>query len=153
MNPWVRMPNSPTKKKRTLRFVFFVFGGELGIRSCFSQRMSFGISNFLCSKLRSSLKSTEVNCRFLNALVRIPNVKFALKKPDKSGFLSSWRRVRDSLLQCSKHTFCQVCAFRIASVSRLKTSHCDVFIPLGVALVRIPNVKFALKKPDRSGFL
>ena len=44
---------------------------------------------------RSSLKSTEINCRFFNALVKIPNVKFALKKPEKSGFFACWRRVRD----------------------------------------------------------
>ena len=62
----------------------------------FRKRHDVFACNLPFAQLRSSLKSTEVNCRFLNALVQIPNVKFALKKSDKSDFFVNWRRVRDS---------------------------------------------------------
>ena len=51
----------------------------------------------LCKSLRAAAKN-DAPCRFLNALVRIPLIKFRKNKTDKQKMLVrfAWRRKRDS---------------------------------------------------------
>ena len=90
----LRRNHSSETTKNPTKFVGFLWRRKRDSFLSFAKQPWSAVF-MLCKSLRAAAKN-DAPCRFLNALVRIPLIKFRKNKTDKHFRLSVWRRKRNS---------------------------------------------------------